>query len=75
MRHIRRVGKTHAVRLRMRAAAVRAKSLSLRVIRAERPTRERREAPMRPRVREEGRVMTGTPAYKTSLPVVPASVT
>lgn len=28
---------------------------------------------MRPRVREDGRVMTGTPAYSTSLPVVPVT--
>ncbi len=28
---------------------------------------------MRPRVRADGRVITGTPAYSTSLPVVPES--
>ena len=55
---------SHAVRLCMCAAAMRTNSLSLRAMSMGKPTRDKREAPMRPRVRDEGNVITGTPAYR-----------
>jgi hypothetical protein len=43
---------------------MRTNSLSLRAMSMGKPTRDKREAPMRPRVRDEGNVITGTPAYR-----------